>query len=244
MDNGRIPVFASFADIGKNVWNSYGAGFELGSGSAKRAGSSFAKANNIKSVGGALSSSLGLMGIGATIGASVASFSEQDPVIGGVVGGAVGALGLPAAGVIGGAAFNLGKAAINGAANAAPYVGAAAKSVTGVAAGGAMAVGGVMGASALGVVNALGDSMISYKPTKLNSTGRLSDIKFSGLGKGLIGAGMLATGVKNAASEYQKIKMGQKDNYVTRATPRMPAYNNNAGATGDLVFALNNLRRG
>ena len=50
-------------------------------------------------------------------------------------------------------------------------------------------------------------------------------------------------GAAKAWNTLQTEKMGQMTG-VTTMTPKVPAYADNAGATGDLVFALNANRRG
>lgn len=121
--------------------------------------------------------------------------------------------------------------------------------------GGATAVGLVgagglalasSGAEALG---AIGNKMIKMPKGPL-TLDNLSDIKMTGLGKGLLGGAVLLGGVKDAYNYYEKSRMGVNDGMMRTATPtvpvqkQQPSYNNNGGATGDLVFALNNLRNG
>ena len=75
------------------------------------------------------------------------------------------------------------------------------------------------------------DSLIRYKATK----------------RGALVAGglMLASGVPGAGEQFIKNRQGTNfDQQATTSAPRVPAYANNGGATGDLVFALNNLRHG
>lgn len=62
-------------------------------------------------------------------------------------------------------------------------------------------------------------------------------------GKMLIGGTALIEGTKKAWSTLETAKMGQMTG-VTTMTPQTPSYSDNAGATGDLVFALNANRRG
>ena len=77
-------------------------------------------------------------------------------------------------------------------------------------------------------------------------------LKMRPLAKGMIVAGGAMQGVINAKNKFQDSRMGTMDGQLTTATPKMtsqgnsysPSYSNNAGATGDLVFALNNNRRG
>lgn len=61
----------------------------------------------------------------------------------------------------------------------------------------------------------------------------------------VIGAGAVIAGTPAAAKSYAQNRQGQNyDNQAVTSAPRLPAYQQNAGATGDLVFALNNLRHG
>ncbi|MGL4878005.1 MAG: hypothetical protein ACRC4Q_08145 [Paraclostridium dentum] len=70
-------------------------------------------------------------------------------------------------------------------------------------------------------------------------------MKATGLGVAAAAAFNMASGVPQAADNFNKNRMGTNyDNQATRITPQAPAYSNNGGATGDLVFALNNLRHG
>ena len=59
----------------------------------------------------------------------------------------------------------------------------------------------------------------------------------------LIGGTALIEGTKKAWNTLETAKMGQMTG-VTTMTPQIPSYADNAGATGDLVFALNANRRG
>lgn len=75
------------------------------------------------------------------------------------------------------------------------------------------------------------DSLIGWKANK----------------RGALVAGglMLASGVPGAGEQFIKNRQGTNfDQQATTSAPRVPAYANNGGATGDLVFALNNLRHG
>lgn len=62
-------------------------------------------------------------------------------------------------------------------------------------------------------------------------------------GKMLIGATAAIEGAKKAWNTVETAKMGQMTG-ATTMTPQIPSYADNAGATGDLVFALNANRRG
>lgn len=95
---------------------------------------------------------------------------------------------------------------------------------------------------------ATGDSWITMKQP-LVKTG--SDnfmpfgLKATGLGTTLAIGGSLASGVPDAAKKWNESRRGtNQDQQPTSVAPSVPAYANNGGATGDLVFALNNLRHG
>lgn len=62
-------------------------------------------------------------------------------------------------------------------------------------------------------------------------------------GKGLLLGGALIEGAAKAYHEEQKLRMGQMDPGMTSIAPKTP-YLDPAGATGDLVFAMNKNRRG
>lgn len=63
-------------------------------------------------------------------------------------------------------------------------------------------------------------------------------------GQTLIWGAAAVSSIAGVMGEYERIHMGRSDGQVTRLAPRTPYYQNNAGATGDLVFALNANRRG
>lgn len=75
------------------------------------------------------------------------------------------------------------------------------------------------------------NSLIGYKATKK--------------GVLLAGTGAMIMGTPGAAKQFVEDRKGlNPDGQVTTSAPSVPAYAQNAGATGDLVFALNNLRHG
>ena len=53
----------------------------------------------------------------------------------------------------------------------------------------------------------------------------------------------LATMVQGGMNRAEEITMGEMDPYMVGPTPRIPSYEDNAGATGDLVFALHKNKR-
>ena len=84
--------------------------------------------------------------------------------------------------------------------------------------------------------------------------------KFTKRGKMAMTAGALLVGSVGATKDYTESRIGRNDGQLYKPTPTMSnpydlssqmahssigqSYANNAGATGDLVFALNNLRNG
>ena len=84
--------------------------------------------------------------------------------------------------------------------------------------------------------------------------------KFTKRGKMAMTAGALLVGSVGATKDYTESRVGRNDGQLYKPTPTMSnpydlssqmayssigqSYANNAGATGDLVFALNNLRNG
>ena len=84
--------------------------------------------------------------------------------------------------------------------------------------------------------------------------------KMTGRGKLAFTAGAIAVGTVTGAKDHMESRIGTNDGQLYRPTPTMrnpydlssqmaysqggQSYANNAGATGDLVFALNNLRNG
>lgn len=70
-------------------------------------------------------------------------------------------------------------------------------------------------------------------------------IKATGLGIAAVAVGNFAVGTPKAISNWEKGRRGYStDMQAQKIAPQTPAYANNGGATGDLVFALNNLRHG
>lgn len=70
-------------------------------------------------------------------------------------------------------------------------------------------------------------------------------LKATGLGKAVAIGGSIAAGTPQAIQTLNKNRQGTNyDSQPVSMAPTIPAYSNNGGATGDLVFALNNLRHG
>lgn len=79
----------------------------------------------------------------------------------------------------------------------------------------------------------------------------LIGVRATGLGTTLAIGGAAISGVPRAAQTYATERQGMSDGMsvgnapqMSSMGPYMPAYQQNAGATGDLVFALNDMRRG
>lgn len=128
--------------------------------------------------------------------------------------------------------------------------GAAAMSST---AGAALATGGagVLSAGAIGAGAAYSLGKASVKgPANLNFD-NMNQLKLSKTGIALVGGSAMFEGAIKAKDAFYKSRMGTHDGMARSATPSIPqelkaptSYVDNAGATGDLVFALNNLRNG
>lgn len=76
-----------------------------------------------------------------------------------------------------------------------------------------------------------------------------SGYSLTGKGKAVLGIGGAIYAARDAVTALETSRMGVNDGQITVATPapelnREPSYQDNASATGDLVFALNKLRRG
>jgi hypothetical protein len=70
-------------------------------------------------------------------------------------------------------------------------------------------------------------------------------LKATKLGVGLAATAQLAAGTPQAINQLNSNRQGMNfDSTPVTSAPRTPSYANNGGATGDLVFALNNLRHG
>ena len=70
-------------------------------------------------------------------------------------------------------------------------------------------------------------------------------MKATGLGVAAAATFQMGAGTPEAVKSWNKSRQGTNyDNQPVTSAPRVPAYAQNGGATGDLVFALNNLRHG
>ncbi len=206
--------------------------------------------------------------LGMAAGGTIGAISEDmDPMTGAMIGGAVGTAALPALGMTAGLGAAAGEGVIRNLDTIGDAMIGTAKGAAGIAAGGVRGVqipGHTTASKILSPVQRnlsayqrFADNFVSYDPTRYRvnqKTGRLikdRPLKLTPLGKGVIGAGAIAGGIGGSAAAYETSRMGERDPYITRATPRIPqpqqqapAFMNNAGATGDLVFAMNANRRG
>lgn len=244
-----------------------GIGSALGSvGKAFNTGLNIGTGKGLSGIYGGVGAMLTMGAAGASIGAGLsatASNGAVDPVTGAAVGGAIGVAALPATGLAVGA-IGTGMVAT---AKAAPAVGKFAGNLAVASApmAGAFATRAAtdIGSSIWGI----GSKLIDWREgadalNKIKLTGPLSGIangwrngetmaqKVIGgttgaiiNGKTMLGATAFAEGMKKAWNTLETAKMGQNAG-VVNMTPRTPSYSNDAGATGDLVFALNANKRG
>ena len=95
---------------------------------------------------------------------------------------------------------------------------------------------------------ARGDSLLTGKQALVQSGGDNllpMGLKATKFGVGLAATAQLMAGTPQAVKQWNDNRMGTNfDNQPVTSAPRVPSYANNGGATGDLVFALNNLRHG
>lgn len=245
----------SISGITKSVGNAFNTGFSAGIG----------RNLSIKGIG----TITGLGVAGATIGASASSLfsgGTVDPATGAMVGGTIGAAALPAAGLTVGTIGSVGV----GLAKTAPVIGAAIGQGAMAASPFAAAVATKIGTNAASSIWGIGSKLIDWNNEK-NGSGMFGKIKVSnpisqakagwqngkgkigkigGATKGavvngwtILGATAAVEGTQKAWNTVKQAHMGQMTG-VTTLTPQIPSYADNAGATGDLVFALNANRHG
>lgn len=91
-----------------------------------------------------------------------------------------------------------------------------------------------------------GDSWLTGKQALLKrSEDSFIGVKATGVGTALFVGSSLVAGTPEAVKQANRNRQGTNfDSSPTSVAPSTPAYANNGGATGDLVFALNNLRHG
>ena len=203
----------------------------------------------------------GLIGssIGATIGGALTAQSESNPVagsvIGGIAGGAIGAASAHAIHhpvgtleIIGAPAYALGSGIVKSftsgkATNFLENVGMGSVKF-GEAALKGVELGTEMGIGVLAKTGVRATHMASHFLKA--DPNEMIGYKFNTAGKMLATAGALTKGIVGGFSTFNKLHQGTIEPGIVRATPQ-PVYSSmmdNAGATGDLVFALHNNRRG
>lgn len=95
---------------------------------------------------------------------------------------------------------------------------------------------------------AKGDSLLTGRKALITTGGdnlMPMGLKATKLGVGLAATAQLAAGTPQAIKQANTNRQGTNfDSRPVTSAPRTPSYANNGGATGDLVFALNNLRHG
>lgn len=222
---------------------------------------------------GGIATAGGLAGIGAAAGAAIGSQMEGDMVapmaIGGAAAGlaAIPAIGLAARaglasmrplgmgmeataraipGIAGGMA-NVAKGMVGGLSGMNPYIG-----------GHAGAVGNMLASPIrrhAGAIAGFGKNLVKFNSETAtlgaragnNVIGKMTKtggVKMTGLGHSVLWGSTVVAAGAGVFNELNKSRMGQSDGRVTRATPQMTSFQNNGGATGDLVFAMNANRRG
>lgn len=246
-----MSIGGVFSSIGRAVNTSLNIGVGLG----------FSKAGG---KAGGLGTIAGAAVIGAAVGAgsTVATDGTVDPITGAVGGGLIGAAAIPAvgitAGVAGNAAVGLAKMTPGIAAGAGKFALSTSPFVLGTGARVATDVGSAAWSVGKRMINWDVDADMLDKVKFTNPfTGAKAGWenskgikKFTNGAAGavingwtVLGATAAAEGVKKAWGTLQTAKMGQMTGTQT-LTPRIPSYADNAGASGDLVFALNANRRG
>lgn len=196
---------------------------------------------------------------GTAIGSVAAAQTENDPKIGTVVGGVSGAVigGVSAYALqhpiktlsaIGTPTYNLGSGIVNFA------TGGTAKGLLKGLGAGATVAGikiaegaGTVGEIALGAAAKTGIRMAGMASSFVKEDANaMLGYKLNAGGKALAVGGAAVKGVADAFTTLNKLHQGAIEPGLVRATPQ-PTYSsmmNNAGATGDLVFALHHNRRG
>lgn len=125
----------------------------------------------------------------------------------------------------------------------------AASAIPGMTTVGAAAAGGLAGAGmmAVGATYRLGQAMIKT-PKEITKFSDMGKIELTKTGGALLTLGAVTEGMIGAARKWESIRMGKSDGMMHTQTPTLPqvqdtpSYQNNGGATGDLVFAMYNNR--
>lgn len=183
----------------------------------------------------------GVVGLGLGVGA-IATGLNADKIVAGVgsavVGAGTKAYEFAASGALKEMAIGSAKA-----------IGTGAKAVGGVAAstvGVAAPIAGVAALKAGAKYGNIATGMFKVNPDFLSKdSGRM--LNLSKRGTAMVGVGAIGSMVAGGVKAFNDSKAGVSDGQVTRATPNASAYSSqmrNAGATGDLAFAMRAQRHG
>lgn len=194
-------------------------------------------------IGGVIGAASGAAWGGNTPGMNISESAQA----GMVAGAAIGAVGTVAAMNPLKTGKMLGKVGLGVAEGVGGLAIGATEAVGGAAIGTAKAatsVGVPVATYAAGKYSSIGAGVLNktIKPTR--NPNNVLGHKLTGFGAGLVFGSAVVSGATEAFNDFNRNRMGQSDGQITRATPRTPSYANNAGATGDLVFAMNKNRRG
>ena len=203
------------------------------------------------------------IGTTALVGGAIGDINKEDNGFAG--GAATGAAILGVGALLGGTiglgsiAKGIGKATFAGGGKAAIKEGfkgslKATTSGMNMAGKGILATGAVAAATLVGGVATAGElaGKTIKKPDNLNLS-TMWDARFNAGGKALIGGSLVLGGAKGIADSYFENRQGTSDGRMRTATPMIPQigqdqmngrnqYASNAGASGDIVFAMRNNR--
>lgn len=165
---------------------------------------------------------------------AVAGSALTGAAIGGILADSDGNVN-PTTGMLKGGTLGLGLSMIPGAAS----IGAG----LGVATIGAASMG-------LGAAGQVGKSMVKVPPKNIKvGLDNINEFKLSKLAPALLIGAAAVKGLGDSVKAFEQSRMGENDGMFRSATPMIPmqqatrnrpySFENNAGATGDLVFALN-----
>lgn len=229
-------------NFAKNIYGQFNMGFS---------GEKFNPRMN--TIGGFIGSAM-LPIAGAGAGAMLATQLDSDNIgTGALVGAGIGAAAIPLTGLAARGTYELGKAYLNGSAN---LIDKSLSVLKNPKIGSTLTAGIGMVANPI-MRNIQGIAGFSSSLIDMNKEVKgLSDVKFTKLGKAAIGLTGAIEGMHGAINEIKKSHMGNVIPEMRTAAPQTPLYNtqnqqnpqqqsqgiDDAGATGDLVFALHRLR--
>jgi hypothetical protein len=240
----------SLKHAAENIGGAAYSGYKLGIGEISGIGKTLpfraGSIGGMSTLGG-----LGMAGAGIGVGYTSISNNPSSAATGAVVGAAVGTAALPMAGAVASLGYHV--------ANNLDKIGSAGfslgRGMLGLGSGSIEMLNSTspwknpIGQIANMTQKAAG-KLVKYEPeTRVwNATQSAMEnkggLKLTGWGKAAVGVTAVAAGAWKAKEAFETSRMGQVDPYITIATPRIPSYQEDAGASGDLVFALNANRRG